>query len=53
MKKNTGKSAEEVGNVPCEKKRRSTSRKSSTPMAATRVPTPPGTDSIIVSFDEF
>jgi len=52
MKKNTGKTAEEMNQPTTEKKRRTTSRKSSTPMAATRVPTPPGTDSIIVSFDD-
>lgn len=51
MKKNTGKSADDVNRVPSEKKRRTTSRKSSTQMAATRVPTPPGTDTIIVCFD--
>jgi len=51
MKKNTGKSDDDMSRVPSEKKRRTTSRKSSTQMAATRVPTPPGTDTIIVCFD--
>lgn len=52
MKKNLGKTAEELNAPPSEKKRRSTNRKSSSQMAATRVPTPPGTDTIIVSFDD-
>lgn len=53
MKKNTGKSTQDVNNPPSEKKRRSTNRKSSTTLVATRVPTLPGTDSIIVSFDDY
>jgi hypothetical protein len=49
MKKNGGKPLNEPGSI-VEKKRRS-SRKSSMTLAATRVPTPPGMDSVIVTFD--
>ena len=50
MKKCQGKQFDEQGHTN-EKKRRSTRRRSAMVMTATRVPCPPGTDSIIVSFD--
>lgn len=50
MKKNTGKIAEEQRNQT-EKKRRTSRRRSAMNVTATRVPTAPGMDSVIVSFD--
>lgn len=53
MKKNTGKTAEDVARgSPLEKKRRSTSRKSSNLMTATRMTSPTGDTTIVVSFDD-
>jgi hypothetical protein len=51
MKKNSGKQPSEHGHSS-ERKRRSSRKKSSITVAATRVPTPPGTDTIVVSFDD-
>jgi hypothetical protein len=51
MKKNYGKQPDESNIHTLEKRRRSSRKKSSITLAATRVPTPPGTDTIVVSFD--
>ncbi len=51
MKKNTGKLLDEQQRNPSEKKKRSSRRRSAMNVTATRVPTAPGMDSVIVSFD--
>lgn len=51
MKKTATKAFDEQGRTVLEKKRRSSRRRSAIGLTATRVPCPPGMDSVIVSFD--